>query len=300
MILDEQEGFVMNSLTYSLVILNWNSVDDVCSLLGNLSKQHQANTIVVDNASDNAEEEVSTLLSLFPEISVVRSVRNGGYAAGMNLGVLEASSRSEAAILLNADARPTDSALETIGRALQLYDLVGVRQSSDRSLKEEYATAGFRKGLVFQETGCHGCAQGLHKVDVVSGAVIGLKIKAWQALGGINEKYFHYKEEVDFSLRAKDLGFSIVWLCEVTVFHERGGSLSGDSALATYYRARNEILFFIWNSNFRALARLSPRLLLTEAHHFVRAARARQMRGFARGVLDGVRANYGPCTRVLF
>jgi GT2 family glycosyltransferase len=218
---------------------------------------------------------------------IILLAHNGGYAFGMNAGISAAIDFGyNAAIMINADSRPTRSVLQALRSTLDMFDIAGIRQSASPELEVEYPTAGIRRGLVFQEFGCSGCQTGVHSVDLVSGALVGIRVNVWRDLSGLNERYFHYKEEVDFCLRARLMGCSIGWICSDTAFHARGGSLPSDSALATYYRARNEILYFYWNSVGPA-GIVNPRLWATEIRHLKRAMRANRTRAWVRGIQDG-------------
>lgn len=280
----------------AIVVLNWNCAKDTTELVLALSLELRSKVVIVDNGSDLLSRELEVMAPILPTIAdLVANDRNLGYAGGMNAGVRRAKELGfDSVILLNADARPTSGNLEKVEFCLSSFDIVGIQQSAFRSLEKPYTVAARRKGIGFLPIVCPGCERGVHNVDLVSGALLAIRVQTWSILGGLDERYFHYKEEVDFCLRAGKAGARIGWICASTMFHERGGSLSQDSPAASYYRARNEILYYRWNCPQRQVWFASPKLWATEAAHARRAFATSNGRSFFRGVLDGLKELSGP------
>jgi GT2 family glycosyltransferase len=126
-------------------------------------------------------------------------------------------------------------------------------------------------------------------VDVVSGATLVLELETAIRLGGLDESFFHYAEEVDYCLRVRRTGGRILWSCSTVVPHAVGGSMAHTSASAHYYTARNKLLL----ARKHDVPLLAPRLVKDQMVFAARAFRDRQLRAWATGALDGVRGIKG-------
>lgn len=231
----------------SVVVLNWNCATDTVRAVRSLPRSWWPGVVVVDNGSDDWAEQERTLREV-PGVLVVRRSRNGGYAAGMNTGMATARERGDRAVaLINADALPTAGALRAMFEESERSAVVGISQhvvDRDGVPGDQYVTAAVGRPMTPQPFFCTGCDRGRHDVRVVTGAAIVVELGAMSDLAGIDESFFHYKEEFDLCARARLAGLSVTLLCGDSVGHARGGSLPARSASAYYYSIRNEWLFF--------------------------------------------------------
>lgn len=270
-----------------MVILNWNSATDTVGAVEGLPLTWRSRVIVVDNGSDCWKRE-QELLDQVPGVTIKRRSVNGGYAAGMNAGMVLARELGYShAVLVNADARPDG---ETIARMLALagdFALVGTAQVGP---KGRYVTAAVGTGVFPRPFDCPGCAAGQHEVTVISGAVILVELAAAEAVGWMNESYFHYAEEIDLCLRVRRAGCRVGWSCSTVVSHAVGGSIPHTSASAHYYSARNKILLA---RNNQARVWMSPRLIKDEVTLAVRASHDGQLAAWRNGLADGLRGTTG-------
>lgn len=273
----------------AVVVLNWNCARETAAAVRTLPDSWHARVIVVDNGSDRELDALAEIES-WPHVTVVRRASNGGYAAGMNTGIDEARRRGFThAALVNADARPDAATLVALSRLAAGSAVVGTAQ---RDASSRYVTAA-RGGVFARELDCPGCDAGDHEVDVVTGATILLDLATAGRLGGFDESFFHYAEEVDYCLRVRRDGGRIRWSCTTVVPHAVGGSIAHGSASAHYYTARNKVLL----ARKHGVAVSAPRLLKDEATFALRAARDRHLGAWATGLLDGVRGVDGARAR---
>jgi GT2 family glycosyltransferase len=278
----------------ALIILNWNSAQDTTELIKGLPASWQSQIIVVDNGSRDWSGEMGVLGS-HHGVCLLRRETNGGYAAGMNAGIHEAARLGyRKALLLNADSRPTPEAIEVMAALGREFDIVGIAQTAGRGQGEgnRYVTAATGRGLTPAPFTCPGCHRRYHQVDLVSGAAILIDLELAEGLGGLDEAFFHFKEEFDFIYRARLAGGRVAWVCTPSVPHAVGASLARGTNLAAYYMARNEVLFF---RKHLGLTRywLSPRLLRIEATFLWGSIRTRTVRGTLAGARDGIRGVQG-------
>jgi GT2 family glycosyltransferase len=272
------------------VVLNWNCAPDTRLCVDAVRAGTVVpDVIVVDNGSTEPFDDADVKLD-----------RNLGYAGGMNAGIWAAHGRGARWVwLLNADAVPHATALEQL---LAHTDRFGVLTSSQvtGADSQPYVVAAHLPGGKVRPLRCGGCADGVHEVDVVTGAAILVNVDAALSVGLFDERFFHYKEEFDLVRRIAHTGVRVGFVCGSTVWHRRGGSLATASPRARYYHHRNEVLYVR-----KHYERPLRRLLLGEPAHYRTVATAvvgaligrRTARAVLAGYWDGLRGVTGPTER---
>jgi GT2 family glycosyltransferase len=193
----------------------------------------------------------------FPQANFIRSEANLGFARANNLGAGAAG--GEFLLLLNSDARLNP---DTLAQALgwmrahpdcgvaggQLLNPDGSRQNSIANFPS-LATELLNKSLLRRV--CPRRFPGKERafaepaeVESVIGALMLIRREVWQALGGLDERFFFFLEETDFCLRARALGWKVFHLPQVRVWHEQGGSTRQMSAAARVEYWRSRYLYF--------------------------------------------------------
>ncbi len=243
-----------------VVIVTYNSAHVVGDLLDSLPAALDgltADTIVVDNASADG---TAALLAARADCRLIRSA-NVGYAAAINRGVREAVP-ADAILILNPDVRLYPRSLPPLLNALrqprtgivvpQLRSPAGRLEPSLRRRPTLLRAMGLERTRVpaFAERIHEPDAyRRRHQVDWAQGAVQLMSRDCFDALGGWDESYFLYSEEVDISLRAHDAGLLTRYEPASVAVHI--GGQSGQTA-ATHamqivnrvrlYRRRNGLL----------------------------------------------------------
>ena len=214
------------------------------ALLAELDRFGRAAVLIVDNASpggdgDALEAGVAALGD--PRVQVIRSARNGGFSAGNNLAFAAAERLEfvpEAIMLLNPDAevRPgavvrlweelaRDPAIAVAGACLENPD--GSTSSSAFAfpdIRNEFSR-GTCLGLFMNRWPIDAEARpGPSDVDWVTGAAMLVRREAIAEVGGMDERYFLYFEEVDFMLQMRRAGWRIVHVPDARVLHDAGGA----------------------------------------------------------------------------
>jgi GT2 family glycosyltransferase len=255
-------------------------------------------TMVVDNGSSDGtvaylEREGVPHLSL-PE--------NLGFARAVNLGVARVG--AEAVLVLNADTVLEPGAAGSLLEALAADEtLAGVQPrilQLEQGVERDLAGARLysagqgltRDGRAF-EIGA-GEAQGpedagAREVFGVCGAACLLRRAAFEALGGYDERYFAFYEDVDLNVRARIAGWRFACLPEAVVWHLGNASWMAQAPRPGAWNARlvarNRIATQVKFMPPRAL----PRILAVEAGSLLRAAREGRLRATLRGKLEGLR-----------
>ena len=206
---------------------------------------------VMDNASTDGTPAV--FAREFPGVKLIRSETNLGFARAGNLAAKPAA--GEFLLLLNSDARLEPDALaravawmranpDCAVAGAQLLNADGSRQNSIANFPT-LATELLNKSLLRRLfpawfPGKERKFSGPIEVDTVVGAFMLIRKSVWDALGGLDERFFFFFEETDFCLQAYRQGHRVIHLPEVHVRHHQGQSAKEDSAAARieYWRSR--------------------------------------------------------------
>ena len=252
-----------------IVIVNWNSglqlQECVESVLEYGSDQY-AQIIIVDNGStDGSADRIDGLSG----VKVIFAHDNLGFAAACNMGAAEGN--SPYILFLNPDTKIQKDSLtiplsfmektENAGVGVcgaQLFDeenKISLSCSRFPSLRRFIAVAlgldkfpGFRGlGMAMQDWD----HKSSRRVDQVIGAFYFIRRGVFESLGGFDSRFFVYFEEVDLSLRAKQLGWDSWFLADAQVFHAGNGCSQQIKARRLFYSLRSRLLYGF--KNFKAL-----------------------------------------------
>lgn len=307
----------------AIVVLNWNGWPDTLGCLNSVEPVVQiglARLIVVDNAS--TDRSVTKIQEWFkarnrrlcevgcdaqtetdPEYILIHGPRNGGYAAGNNLGILHALTfaTTEYVFVLNNDTRIEPECIQRLIECADQDVRIGIVGSTVIEDRGNLRIAGGNKYNPFLTISKP--ARATHNrrewhIDYVAGAAQFIRADTLKRVGLLSEDYFLYFEELDLTRRIKQSGFRIEWCPEAVVYHECGraaGSRSGTnnkkSVLAEYH-SNLSCLIFMRKFHPRLLWLAGPaRFLLKILHdlvHFQPALMVPLIRAY-RDYLMGVR-----------
>lgn len=253
----------------SIVIVTYDSAAHIAACLRSLPRALdgvRAEILVVDNASSDGTAAI--VRRDFPQARVIARAVNGGFAAGINEGLSAASGRYVAWI--NPDTEVVggrfadviawlDAHPETGVAGLKMVDASGRVEPSDRAFPGFYSALGHRYSLLtrlwpgnpfskrYLRTGAD--REEAAAADWVSGAALVHRRQLAADLGGLDERFFMYCEDVDFCYRATAAGSSVRYLPFVTLRHEIGASSS--RVKRRMIRARHESLWRYYRKHFR-------------------------------------------------
>lgn len=235
------------------VVVTYNSEDHVGALLDSIPAAMGVlsySVVVVDNGSSDGTVD---LLRARTDCIVVESI-NDGYAAGMNRAV-RASPDFRTILILNPDAALDADSVPAMMRVLERpgVGIVAPRvREEDGTLSPTLRrgpTMGRVGGLSF--TGLPAFTERIedpkeyeseHEVEWAVGAILLVDRGCYDAIGGLDETYFLYSEETDFSLRARDAGWATVYTPDAGAMHIGGGS--GESAATHMMKQINRIRLY--------------------------------------------------------
>ena len=251
-------------LSLDIIIVNWNAGQQLRDCLESIVSARRdgfslGQVVVVDNASSDGSLEGLDSLPL--PLDIIRNPINRGFGAACNQGA--ALCDGDYLLFLNPDIRLfPDSLTRTIQvmeRAenqdigicgIQMVDETGqVARSCARfpdTVMFFVKMTGFDRlfPLVFRS---HFMFEWDHldsrKVDQVMGAFFLVRRKMFGELGGFDEQFFVYFEEVDFSFRARQAGWGSYYLADAQAYHKGGGTSEQVKATRLFYSLRSRILY---------------------------------------------------------
>lgn len=218
--------------------------------------------VLVDNGCTSAAVERCAAL---PGVTVVRPGANLGFAGGCNAGAARAG--GEVIALVNGDAIVEPTALSHLAEVAMKPD-VGIASASIRLADEPDVLNSGGNDVHFlglSWSGGFGQPAARHAVqkDVAgaSGAGMAIRRQLWEELGGFEERYFAYHEDLELSLRCWQRGLRVVFVPEAIAYHHYDFSRSPEKL---YWLERNRTILLLTVLQARTLLVLAPGLMATE------------------------------------
>lgn len=290
----------------AFVVVNYSSsVLLAINLIPAVSECQPDLVVVVDCWSTDRERHSIARLAEAEGWELICLPDNRGFGGGMNAGVTHARSLGATQLLLiNPDAKIEVNALRALRTAItdDPFALVAPRIVDGRG------RTWFEGAVVHLSDGGTGSRYGVrmkNEVDPdevwewISGACMMLSMSLWDAVGGFDESFFLYWEDVDLSRRVITAGGRLVVLREVSVLHDEGGThedpAQGKGKSGTYYRymIRNRLLFASKHLNADGIRRWRRSSIRNAWAVLLQGGRRQFLRPVApvraawRGLLDG-------------
>jgi len=245
-----------------IIIVNWNTGNQLRECLESLGGAGRdgidlGRVTIIDNcSSDGSADELEAHGLPF---SVIRNNENKGFAAACNQGAAE--SEADYLLFLNPDTRcDSDSLSVAVGfmesNREKNVGVVGIRQVDEKGVTLR-TSARFPTPSMFLAR-----ALGLDRiaprqfrgyfmhdwdhndtrpVDHVSGAYFLVRRALFEELGGFDERFFVYLEDLDFSLRASQAGWSSWFVSDARIYHRGGGASEHDMGMRLVYAVTSRI-----------------------------------------------------------
>ena len=227
---------------FHVCILNWNGEEVLADCIQSIFKNKGNNfkVTVIDNGSDYFEPR-----ELNPKVNIVKLDKNYGFAKGYNLGIRNADiENDEYLILLNNDT--------IVDKNFFLNLSESIRSKKTESIYGPKIIFNDAKDLIWFGGGKMDLAKGIiehvgirnsssdfnieSNTDYITGCCMILKKSLYDKLGGFDESFFMYNEDVDFCLRAKLNKIKCIYLPSVIISHKVSASLGG------YYSSRKILM----------------------------------------------------------
>jgi hypothetical protein len=248
----------MKQPTLSIITINYNALKDTMDFLESIffSKAHMEypfEVIVVDNASK--EDPQTSINECYPEVIVIRSEKNLGFAGGNNLGIL--ASKGDYLFIVNNDTFPDLGRLSTLideyGKNMEYGVLCPLLLNMDQTIQ----FSGYSKINLFtgrNKTYTSSSSVGIKDSYYPHGAAMLISRENLEKVGLMPEHYFLYYEELDWGEQIRNAGLKIGVSASATLVHNESSTTGKISDLKLYFLTRNRILYI--RRNFGVIQKL--------------------------------------------
>ena len=277
----------------AVIVLNWNGAADTLACLASLARvRHPAfTTLVVDNASSDGS--AALVRSAFPDVELLELPRNLGFAGGNNAGFSSLRGRGfDTLLFLNNDTIVDEGFLEPLVAALR-EPWIGIAVPKILYM-DDPCRIWYAGGIVNPTTGTI-AHRGIRMPDgprfsvagptsYATGCCICMRSADFEAVGGFDERFRMYGEDVDLSLKVRDSGKVVRYEPASRIWHRVSASTGGEMSLGKQLRkSRAAIRLLSRHRMWRGLL-LYPLLLpFRSAGSLLRHALSRNLRGRREG-----------------
>lgn len=287
----------MNSISnlplISIIIPNHNGSEYLESCLKSLHAQTYERTEIVLVDNDSTDGSVTIAQTVAPEVIVLQQNQNLGFAGAVNAGIR--TSRGDWIAVLNNDTETSPEWLSECVRAIQDHpdaSFLACRILSLANRKRIYSAGdcflragiGYRRG---QEQQDHEDFQQECEIFSASGCAGLYRREALDYIGGFDERFFAYLEDVDLGLRLQAKGCRGYYVPSAKVYHHGGGTSGGEfSPLAVRLRTRNSLLLLLKSLPGMIILRCLPMIALAQLSWLWRVIIHRQLINYIKGLAN--------------
>ncbi len=287
-----------------IVIVNWNSGQQLRDCLESIASADRYDSIlgrvvVVDNASHDGSADGLDDIDL--PLELIRNPTNRGFGAACNQGTRGGT--SDYILFLNPDTRLFGPSLTRPLRFMEQPEIrhvgiCGVQLVDEQGVVVRSCSRFPTPGILLARLlglshlfpawfRTHEMREWDHsesrQVDHVIGAYYLIRRPMFESLGGFDEDYFVYIEDLDLSLRALRAGWFSYYLADVQAFHRGGGTSDQVKAARLFYSLRSRILYLFKHFSVPAALGLTLGTLIIEPIVRLDSLAAR---GSVQGLLD--------------
>lgn len=244
-----------------VIVVVHDNTEDIVALIDSLNSQKKSDDLIVliDN---HLKREGYRLVKSRSKADYFLAVKNSGFANACNLGAKKIKDKVDVLLFINPDTVITKGLLDGIREGAIKFDLwmpmillpdgsINAAENVVHISGLSWAQSKFRKPP----------NKNTKIISFISGACMAVNKNAWIELGGMEENFFLYYEDTDFSARASLAGYKIGLMSELSIIHNYDFK---KREYKFYYLERNRILFIIRTWPSAVIILLSPILFTTE------------------------------------
>ncbi len=248
---------LIGDMKLSIIVVNWNTCDLTKQALTTIfaeTRGFEYEVIVIDNNSSDAS--VQMIADEFPQVVLIKNTENLGFGKANNQGMNIA--QGEYIFLLNSDTVVLDRAVNVLVEYLEEHSDVGCvgpkllngdmtfqhacRRNLPNPKNAFFHLFGFIK--IFKRSSSVNSYKRLNdtpditeEVEAISGAAMMFRRVVFETIGGFDEKFFFYGEDLDLCKRMHDNNWKIMYVHNARIIHFGGSSSSKRkrSALINFY-----------------------------------------------------------------
>ena len=297
----------------AVLILTWNRVDELVPCLESFACIDYPNyeIVVLDNGSEDAT--VPTVKTLFPDVTLLENGANLGFCKGNNVGLRYALERGfDHVLLLNSDTKMLPNLLSELVSVMDSDPSIAIAGAKNLLMENPKYTWG-KYGrvtwgpMLVRTEGRFAIDWQLQEppkdVDWVIANGCMIRREALVRVGVFDEDFWQCNEDVDWSYRARQAGYRVVYVDRAAIMHKGGSSADlGHRHVFSYgyFIGRNAFMFARKHGNWLRMLQLFITMwlgvlgrmaffALDNTKHAILGQRA-----FVRGMLDGMRGRLRP------
>ena len=246
-----------NKPLVSVISVNYNQSEVTLDLLRSLQNTSYKNieVIIVDNASPDDDPDI--IKKEFPEITLIKSDKNLGFAGGNNIGIR--ASKGDYLMFINNDTEVPEGFLEPLVELFESDPQIGMVSPKIKFYWNPNILqyAGITKmnpvtlrnhGLGYYKTDGPEFDK-LSQTESIHGAAMMVPRRVIEKVGMMTEVYFLYYEEHDWAEMIKRAGYKIYYQPKSYILHKESVSTGKNSPFKTYHITRNRLVFARRNFN---------------------------------------------------
>lgn len=260
-------------MKHAVILLNYKGWEDTILCIDSIKQAKQYPRIyVVDNASGGVS--VAKISSKHPDIVLIESEVNLGFSGGNNLGIRQAlDDGAEVVHILNNDTLVDKNAFtQGYNSVHNKKRIAGAKIYYAKGF--EYHKKQKNKGNIFWYAGGEmdwSMAIAKHRgvdeadkgqydkqvaVNFITGCYMAIPRQVFADIGLLDDKYFLYLEDSDFTLKAIKAGYEAIYNPKIIIHHRNSSTTVAGSPLVDYYMTRNRFLIGVRFGGFRLVAAL--------------------------------------------
>jgi O-antigen biosynthesis protein len=243
----------------SVIIVNYNVRQFLENALTSVQRALEGiagEIIVVDNASEDGSAEM--VRAKFPHVRLFPQEKNFGFARANNVGIAQA--RGRYFLLLNPDTVVQENTIRTMVKFCDEHPRAGLagckilnpdgsfQLPCRRSFPTPWValTKTFGLSAMFPRSRLFGRynltyldPEATYEVDAISGSFMMIRREAFERVGGLDESFFMYGEDLDYCYRIRSAGFAVYYVHATAIIHYKGESTrrSSINELRVFYQA---------------------------------------------------------------
>ena len=288
----------------AIIIVNWKQYELTKSCLSTLksSKFNDFQIILIDNESN--QKDLNDLKNQFDQVKTFTSEKNLGFTGANNIGINYAiKNQFEYVMLLNNDTEIDKNFINPLLEAFQKYNKLGAVQPVIMNFyqNKKVWNAGGKINKFFGYTSVIKKPKYINrKIDWITGCCILIKTVVIKKVGLLDENFFAYYEDVDWSIRIKKAGYDLAVVKSSLIYHHGSKASKNESSEGTlspfvhYLNIRNHIFLLRKNKDiFNSFGILVFQFfkILSYSLYFTIRLRINKLKMVYNGLKDGFRNN---------
>lgn len=209
----------------SILIVNYKTKNYLIELIPSIIDMipEEKEIIIVDNDSGDNLDDLAILDS---SVNIIYSKKNTGFGSGINTASKKA--KGEWLFILNPDTIILDNPIPYLSKINSKIVLLGLNLVNQDDLIQAYQFGKFPTpiSLMFNQSKSLWDSNPKNEVypDWIGGGAFIIKKEVFDEIGGFDEAYFMYYEDIDLCRKIKDNNLQIMWIPNVRIWHKEGGA----------------------------------------------------------------------------